>query len=162
VDLSGHWSADFETKVADHIRIKPEYAHAEVQLRYYPEYLKARNAGEVDVYVRDLVVSPRKVLVCECKFRPGRKPESHPITLEEVRRFQQKKLIPIREREEEDARAFSRSLRFEAWMVTSATQADAEVRAAARECGIHLMAARLPRDWRWRRDWKIVDIRVMT
>jgi len=149
------WSALFEIRVAEWLAER--HAYPIVRHSFYPPYLKALDTGDVDVYLRDLSSTIRRVLVGECKLRTGDNPDAKPVNIEEVHRHHQR-VAQVRVKEEQEASDFGASVKVYACLVSNTTQVEPDAKAAAAQAHIELLCAQLPGNWKERADWKVVAL----
>jgi len=138
------FSRVFEDSVAHYLKISQDY---EAEQRVKPDYL---NGGEIDVFA-EKGVSPKKIMVCECKLRF----EDAPINMDEITYFQTK-AEKIRQNESKRG-----NVSFDFWFVTNTDKLAEGVKAFASEHKIELKNARLTSGWKKRADFKVEEIRAI-
>ncbi len=145
-------STVFEGKVESWIR--RQYGYPRVERNAYPSYLReAEGAGEVDILAFDYRSGPRRVLVCECKLRMPQN-ESKLIGENEVLQ-----LVTtwgeVKEREQQRAKEDSTTVRVLPMLVSNAEGTTGQARTLARQHGVEIRRAILPRDWHRYTNWEI-------
>lgn len=148
-DVEDFQSRFFELEVENFLRRKYGYFNTDTRLK--PPYLSGK---EIDVIARKDVLSGKNtVTICECKLRFN----DTPITENEIQEFAEK-LRVIRDYEAEKAYKEGRGLKMYGWFVTNTQKVPERIIKLAEDNDIEIRIASLPKNWRRRSDWKVLDL----
>jgi hypothetical protein len=147
----------FERKVGEYI--KEHFNYSEVEISWEPPFL-VEEGGEIDLYAYDTHGTPRRSLVCECKSRLKGNPDEYPITTGEVLQLA-RKVKRVKEKESAIATERGYSVRVEGWLISNTAVANLDAVKLAREHGISLKRACLPKDWKTSTKWAVGDLQLV-
>jgi len=148
-DIENFQSRIFEMEVERFLR--REYGYFSTDTRLKPPYLEGK---EIDVIARkDVLAGKNTVTICECKLRFN----DTPITKDEIQKFAEKFQV-IREHEAEKAHTEGRGLEIYGWFVTNTHKLSERVIKLAKDNNVELRIASLPKNWKRRSDWKVLDL----
>ena len=151
-DIENLHSRIFELQVERFLREK--YGYFSTGTRLKPPYLGGK---EIDVIARkDVLGVKNTVTICECKLRFN----NTPITKNEIQEFAEK-LRSIRKYEAEKAYKEGRSLKIYGWFVTNTHKLFEGIIKLAEKNGMEIKIASLPKNWKRRSDWKVLDLLTM-
>ena len=142
MDLKPFHARIFESAVGDYLATRLVPPYPQIQYKFYPPYLHGEGLGEVDVLATRDVDGQPEFLLCECKMR-----ERGPVQTDWLERLARK-----RQRAAEQISP-AHPERVKACLVT--VEGEIESREKARELGITVYQARLPKDWDKRADWDV-------
>lgn len=143
IDITPWLARIFEDAVGSYLSTRLDPPYTQIEYKFYPDYLRPKGLGEVDILASRQIDSGTELLLCECKMR------EEPVQTEWLDRLARKrqKVIESLGQSPEQVKA---------WLVTIASEIGDVQRAW--EHGIEVYHARLPQNWRDRADWEVEDI----
>jgi CRISPR-associated protein (TIGR02584 family) len=143
IDVTQWLARIFEFAVGAYLSTQLDPPFTQIEYKFHPDYFDEKGLGEVDILASRQVDDHPEFLLCECKMRE-----------ESVQTEWLDKLARKRQKVVEKLGLSSEQVK--AWIVTIVSEIQNAQK--AREHGIEVYQAQLPKNWRNRADWEVENI----